>query len=113
MKPSLRLARRQFGNLRWFTNDVEQFRDELDDQSAIRAYGLAKCRAPLAQFFVAFSEQWADQTPKSLGQRRVWDVAFVLIELARGKPPRGGDKGFVQLIDQCGLADAEISGNEH
>ena len=50
---------------------------------------------------------------KCLCQRRIGDVALVLIELARGKQAARRHQHLVQLIDDRGLADAGIARNQH
>src|SRR4051812_27180752 len=91
MKASLRVARRQFGDRRLFTNDMDQFRDELDHQDAVRIQGFAQCLAPLSQLFIAFAEQRSDEALKGLRQRRVRNVALELVKLTRAEQATGRD----------------------
>ena len=49
LKTSLRFLRRQLGHRWLFTNDVLQFRDEIDDQPPVRLQRLTKRVAPFAQ----------------------------------------------------------------
>ena len=54
-----------------------------------------------------------DQALKGLRQRRIGDVALVLVELARGEEPARRHQRLVQLVDDRGLADAGIAGDQH
>ena len=67
----------------------------------------------LGQLGFALAQKRADQALKGLSQGRIGDVALVLVELARGEEPARRHQHFVQLIDDGGLADAGISGDQH
>jgi len=54
-----------------------------------------------------------EKTLKGLSQSGIWDVTFVLIELARCKKPARRNKGFIELVDDGGLADTRIPRNQH
>jgi len=54
-----------------------------------------------------------DQDLEGLCQRSVWDVALILVELARREKPARQDKHLVQFVHDRGLADAGITGYEH
>ena len=77
------------------------------------AQRLHKGVAPTAQLGVALAEKRSHEAVKSLHQRRIWDVAFVLIELAGGEKAARRHQRLVQLIDDGGLADAGIAGDQH
>src|SRR5207244_12576409 len=69
--------------------------------------------APARQLGVAFTEKRSYKALKSLGERRIWDVALVLIELAGREQAARRHEHLVQLIDHGGLADAGIAGDQH
>src|SRR5258705_12814753 len=68
---------------RWLVPDDElELRDEVDHEFPIRAQRLPQGVAPTTQLGVALAEKIPDQDLERLRQRRIRDVAFVLIELA-------------------------------
>ena len=69
--------------------------------------------APTAQLGLALAEKRPHQALKRLRQRRIGDVALVLVELARCEKAARRHQRLVQLIDDGGLADAGISGDQH
>ena len=69
--------------------------------------------APTAQLGVALAEKRPDEALEGLRQRRIRDVALVLVELAGGEQPARRHQHLVQLIDDRGLADAGIAGDQH
>src|SRR6266403_677697 len=69
--------------------------------------------APARQLGVAFTEKWSHKALESLGERRIRDVALVLIELAGREQAARRHEHLVQLIDHGGLADAGIAGYQH
>ena len=69
--------------------------------------------APDAQLCFALTQKRTDKALKRLRQSGIRDVALVLVELAGGKKAARRNKRLVQLIDDGGLADTGISGNEH
>ena len=73
----------------------------------------AKGVAPRAQLRFALAEKRPNQALEGLGQRRVGDVALVLVELAGGEQPARRHQHLVQLVDDRGLADAGIAGDQH
>ncbi len=58
------------------------FRDEVGQQPTVRAQRLQKSLAPARQIGVALAEQIAHQALKGLHERRMGNVALVLVELA-------------------------------
>ena len=81
--------------------------------SAVRAQRLAQGVAPAGQLGLALAEKGADQALKRLRQRRIGDVALVLVELAGREEPARRHQRLVQLVDDGGLADAGIAGDQH
>ena len=69
--------------------------------------------APTVQLGFALAEQPADQALERLRQRRIRDVALVLVELARREQAARRHERLVQLVDHRGLADAGIAGDQH
>src|SRR5262249_54027216 len=90
-----------------------QFRNKVDNKQCV----WAECRldgvAPGAQLCFTLSQKRADKALKSLRQGGERDVAFVLVELARGKKAARWNERFVELIDDGRLTDTGISGDEH
>ena len=91
-----------------------QFGDEVDHEPSVRPQRLQQAlRASCAQLGLALAEKWPHQALKRLHQRRIRDVALVLVELARREQPTRRHQRLVQLIDDGGLADAGIAGDQH
>ena len=86
---------------------------EVGHEPCIRLQRLQKCVAPGRQLGVALAEKRPHQTLKRLHQRRIGNVALVLVELARREEPARRHQHLVQLIDDRGLADAGIAGDQH
>ncbi len=113
LKATLCLLRRKLRDRRLFTNDELQFGDEVDHEPSVRAQRFHKGVAPTTQIGVTLAEKRSHQAPKSLDQRRIGDVSFELIELAGGEKPTLRHQRLVQLVDDGGLADAGIAGDQH
>src|SRR5258707_7752233 len=109
----LRLLRRQLRDRRWFVDNELQLGDKVDHEPPVRAQRLPKGVAPTAQLGVALAEKRSDEALKSLGERRIRDVALVLVELTRGEQPARRNEYPVQLVHDRGLADAGIAGDQH
>src|SRR4030081_1774431 len=107
LEPRLRLLRRQLRNRRWFADNELQLGDEVDHEPPVRAQRLHQGVAPTAQLGVALAEKRSHKALKSLHQRRIGDVALVLIELAGGEKAARRHQRLVQLIDDGGLAMPE------
>src|SRR4051794_3039834 len=69
--------------------------------------------APPAQFLFALTQKWTNKALKGLGQSGIRDVMLVLVELARRKQAPRRNQRFLELIDDGGLADTGVSGNEY
>ena len=69
--------------------------------------------SPAADLRVVFVEELANQGLEGLRQRRIGDVALVLIELAGGEQAARRHQDFVQFVDDRGFADAGIAGDQH
>ncbi len=109
----LRILRRQVRNGRLFANDEFQLWDEVEDKLAICTQSLLNSAPPPFHFGFALDEDLTDQRLESLCQRRIRDVAPVLIELARREEPAWRDERLVQLVHHGGFADPGIAGYEH
>src|SRR4029077_9083883 len=96
--------------LRLLADDERQLRDEIDHELPIRAERLEQDGAPLTHLLVALSEDPMDQTLKRLGQRRIGNIALVLIELAGSEQSTRRDQFLMELIYERGLPNAGVSG---
>src|SRR5262249_9379444 len=76
---------RNLGKGRLLADQEPQFRNQVHDQLAILLQRGTQVLAPPAERCLALRQQRPDQTLKSLCQRRVGNVACVLIELAGSK----------------------------
>ena len=59
------------------------------------------------------AQERPDQSLEGLRQRGIRNVALVLVELARRKQASRWNKRLLQLVDDCGFADARVPGHEH
>ena len=85
---------------RWLVSDDQlELRDEVDHEPPIRAQRLDQRVAPTTQLGVALAEKAPDEALKGLGERRIGDVALVLIELPRREQSARRHEHFVQLVD--------------
>src|SRR6266851_6344631 len=107
---ALCLLWRKLRDPRLLSDEQLQFGDNVDHEPTVRAQRLAQRVAPAGQLRVALAQKRADQALKRLRQRRIGDVALVLVELARCEEPTRRHQRLVQLIDDGGLADAGIAG---
>ena len=103
----------EFGDRRLVADDQAQFGDEVDHEPSVRPQRLQQRFAPARQFGLALAEKRPHQALKRLHQRRIRDVALVLVELARGEQPTRRHQRLVQLVDDGGLADAGIARDQH
>src|ERR1700722_569189 len=87
LETSLRVLRRKLRDGRLVTDDELQLGNEIGHGPAVRAQRLDKSVAPTAKLDVALAEERPNKTLKSLGQRRIRNVALVLVELARREKP--------------------------
>ena len=113
LEAALRLLRRQLRDGRRFADDQLQFGNQIDHELGVRAQRLAQGVAPAGQLGLAQAQQGADQALKGLRQRRIGDVALVLVELAGGEEPARWHQRLVQFMDDGGFADAGISRDQH
>ena len=82
LEAPLRVLWRKLRDRRRLSDDELHFRNEIHNQSCVRSQRLPQRVAPRRKVRFAFAEQRPDQALKGLCQRRVGNVAFVLIELA-------------------------------
>ena len=85
LKTPLRVLRRSLRDGRLISDDQLQFRNQINDELAKRVQRFAESLAPGRQTRVALCEELPYKTLKSLSERPVRDIAFVLIELAGSK----------------------------
>jgi hypothetical protein len=109
----LRVLRRQVRDRWLFPNHELQLGNEVDHELTIRAERIDQGGSPAAKLLLALAQQRADKALEGLTHRRVWDVALVLVELARCEQATRRDQHLVQLVHHRGLADPGIAGDEH
>src|SRR5580658_3277808 len=85
----------------------------MGDQLAVAAKRFPKVCRPCGDFVIAFCQNLAYQTLKSLRQRRVGDSAIVLVEFARCEEAAWGHECLVQFTNYGGFANAGVTRNEH
>src|SRR5580692_936370 len=90
-----RFLRWQFCHGWLFADDEFDFGYEVDHQLAIRPQCLQKSAPPIVHLGFAFDPDLMHQHLEGLGQRRIWHVALVLIELTRGENPARWDQHLV------------------
>ena len=83
----LRLSWRQVGNGRLFSDDELYLGDEIDDQLAVRTYGLRQGTPPLVQLRFALDEDLTDQCLEGFCQGGRACTGRIL---PAAKGPRGG-----------------------
>src|SRR5262249_10877182 len=113
LKAGLRILWRQLGDRWLFADDVRQFRDEINNELAVRFERLKQRLPPLPQLRFGLAQKRADQALKGLRKGDVGDVALVLIKLARCKKTARRNKLLMKLVHDRGLADAGVTGNQH
>ena len=67
----------------------------------------------MADFRLALGEDLPDQGLEGLRQRRIGDVALVLVELAGREQAARRRQGFVKFTHHRRFADAGIAGHHH
>src|SRR5260370_2728625 len=113
LEPTLRLLRRKIGDRRLVADEQRQLRDELDHESSIRNQGVPKGLAPERQVGLAHREKAPDEALKRLRERRIRDIAFVLIELPRSEEAAWRHQHLAELIDNGRFPHAGVAGNEY
>src|SRR5258707_8908816 len=108
-----RVLGREIRSRRLVSDDELQFRNELDDEPCVRAERLEKRGAPGRQVGLAFRQKTPGEALESLSERRIGNVALVLIELARGKQAPRWNEYLVQLVYDGGFSNPRISCDEH
>ena len=110
---ALRGLGRKLRDRRLLANDELEFGEQIDHQLAVRTQRLPERIAPAAEFRFALREERTDQTLKGLGEGGIRDIAFVLVELARGEQAARRHQHLVELIYDGRLADPGIAGDEY
>src|SRR4029077_19870571 len=113
LETPLRGLRRKLGDRRLVADDELQLGDKVDHQPAVRAQRLHKEATPSTQLDVARAEKRPNETLKCLCERRIRDVALVLVEFARSEKPTRRNEQLMKFIDDRRLADAGISRDKH
>src|SRR6266446_8586798 len=109
----LRVLWRKIRDWWLFSDDELQFRDQIHHELPVRPQRLPEGLTPAAQLRVTRPQERTDQTLKRLRQRRIRDVALVLVELARREQAARRHQHFVQLVDDRGLATPGRAGHQH
>ncbi len=68
---------------------------------------------PCGDLHVAFGKNLLNYFPKGFGNRRVGNVAFVLIGFSRDKRAMLSHHRLIELSDQRGLSNTRITGDEY
>src|SRR4051812_43443922 len=85
LKAAPRIVRWQVRHWRLLTDDELEFGDEADDQLTVWPQRFQQCVPPPAHVGFALDQYLTYQRLERLGQRRIWDVTLVEVELARGE----------------------------
>src|SRR5215475_9003285 len=109
LKAPLRVLWRKLRDRGRLSDDELYFRNEIGNQSSIRPQCLLQRVAPSCEVPFALAQQRPYQILKGLCQRRVGNVAFVLVELAGREKAARRDQHRLQIVDDRGLADAGIA----
>src|SRR5262245_56422961 len=99
LKTASRVLRRELRNRRLVSDDELELRDEVDHERPIRAQRFQQSVAPHTQLGVALAEKISNEALKRLRERRIGDVAFVLIKLAGREQAARRNERLVQLVD--------------
>ena len=94
-----RVLRRELGNRRLLSDDDLKLRDQVDHEPPIRAQRLRQSVTPATQLGVALAEKVPNEALKPLRQRRIRDVALVLVELPRRKQSARRHEHLMKLVD--------------
>ena len=94
-----RVLRRKLGNRRLLSDDDLKLRDQVDHEPPIRAQRLRQSVTPATQLGVALAEKVPNEALKPLRQRRIRDVALVLVELPRRKQSARRHEHLMKLVD--------------
>src|SRR5579864_6792583 len=85
LKTTLCLLRLKLRDGGWLSDDEPELGHEVDHQPCVRPERLAKGVTPAGKLCLALAEKRSHEVLKSLGERRIRDVALVLVELACGE----------------------------
>ncbi len=113
LETPLRVLRREIRHGRLGTDEERQGGDEVHHEPSVRLQRLPQRGTPAVQLGLALPQQVPDEALQRLRQRRIRDVALVLVKLAGGKEAAGRHEHCMQLVDDGGLADAGSAGDQH
>src|ERR1700688_141360 len=105
-----RVLGRKVGDGRLGSDDELQFGYEVRDEPSIWAERLAERVPPGRQVGFTRSQKAPDEALERLRERRIWDVALVLIEFARREQPAGWNQRFMEFINDRGFTDTGVAG---
>src|SRR5262252_5077821 len=83
LESAVGVLERQVGDGRRFADDEWQIGNKVHHELSIRTERLMERIAPRVQFAFALTQEMTDKALKGLGERRIRNVALVLIEFAR------------------------------
>ena len=112
VKTTLRFGGGELGNRKLPADDKFELRDEGHDELTIRANGLAYRVSPTLDPRLTLGQDLANVGAERLSKRGIRNIPVVLVELPRQEEPARQDDCFVQLMDDRGLADPGIAGDE-
>src|SRR5262245_18861183 len=99
LEAALRVLHWKFRDGWLFSQDKLQFGNQVHDEASVRTERLTNGIPPPVQLCLALTQKRPDKTLKGLRQRGIWDVALVLVKLARREKATGRDKRFMELVD--------------
>src|SRR5205807_3530164 len=102
LEATLPFLLRELRNRRLLADDEGQLRDEIDHELAVRSKRIEQGGAPLAHLRVALAEDLSDEALEGLRQRRIRNIALVLVELSRCEQAARRNQHLVKLVDDRG-----------
>jgi hypothetical protein len=98
LETALCVLRRQFGDRWQLAKNCPEVGDEIRHELCIRSERLPERMSPPIELVFALGKKRADQMLEGLCERGVWNVALVLIKLARRKQAARRDQYPVELV---------------
>ena len=96
-----------------FADDQLEFGYELDHKASVGAERLAQGPAPTFQLKLALTQKAADEPLESLSDRRVRNIALMLVELARGEKTAGRTSALCNSLTTEDLPIPEYPRDQH
>src|SRR5262249_42401126 len=108
----LRLVRRDLGDRRLLAEDQLELRHETRDDVTVHVQRLADGISPSRELALPLAEDHANEALQGHRERRVWNVALVLVELPRGEQTASERDRAMQLVNDRRLADSRRAGDQ-